>query len=92
MSMAHQPLAAIIARLAGIPAEQGRDFGFDSLRQERSRTVAQHLSQRIDKTAWLGKLKNVSLVTASAPSSRMASRQSKGCLKRGVSQAPQLDC
>jgi hypothetical protein len=31
--MAHQPLAAIIARLVGIPAEQGCDFGFDSLRQ-----------------------------------------------------------
>jgi hypothetical protein len=57
MSMAHQPLAAIIARLIGIPAEQDCDFGFDSLRQQRSRTVAQHLGQRINKTAWLGKLK-----------------------------------
>src|SRR4029079_2303260 len=47
----------------GIPAEQGCDFGFDSLRQQRSRTVAQHLGQRIDKTAWLGKLENVSLGT-----------------------------
>jgi hypothetical protein len=56
MSMAHQPLAAIIARLIGIPAEQGCDFGFDSLRQQRSRTVTQHLGQRIDKTAWLGKV------------------------------------
>jgi transposase-like protein len=28
MSMAHQPLASIIARLLGIPAEQGCDFGF----------------------------------------------------------------
>jgi|SRR6187200_3377777 hypothetical protein len=64
MSMAHQPLAAIIARLVGIPAEQGCDFGFDSLRQQRSRTVAQHLDQRIDKTSWLGKLENVVSVTA----------------------------
>jgi len=56
MSMAHQPLAAIIARLIGIPAAQGCDFGFDSLRQQRSRTVAPHLGQRIDKTAWLGKV------------------------------------
>ena len=33
MSMAHQPLAAILGRLVGIPAEQGCDFGLDSLRQ-----------------------------------------------------------
>jgi hypothetical protein len=29
MSMAHQPLAAIISRLLGIPAEQSCHFGFD---------------------------------------------------------------
>src|SRR6516225_9373394 len=61
MSMAHQSLVAIIGRLVGIPAEQGCDFGLDSLRQKRSRTVAQHLGQRINKTSWLGKLENVSL-------------------------------
>jgi hypothetical protein len=44
-----------------LPAEQGCDFGLDSLRQKRSRTVAQHLGQRINKTSWLGKLENVSL-------------------------------
>jgi hypothetical protein len=40
MSMAHQSLVAIIGRLVGIPAEQGCDFGLDSLRQKRARTVA----------------------------------------------------
>jgi hypothetical protein len=59
--MAYQSLAAVIVCLAGIPAEQGCDFGFDSLRQERSRTLAQHLGQWIDKTSWLGKRENVSL-------------------------------
>ena len=39
MSMAHQSLVAIIGRLVGIPAEQGCDFGLDSLRQKRSRTA-----------------------------------------------------
>src|SRR6185437_11671380 len=48
-------------RLVGIPVEQACYFGFDSLRQQRSGTVAQHLRQRIDKTSWLGKLENVSL-------------------------------
>jgi hypothetical protein len=33
MAVAHQPLAAMIGRLAGVPTEQGRDLCFDSLRQ-----------------------------------------------------------
>ena len=35
MAVAHQPLAAIIGRLVGVPTEQGRDFGLDSLRLEK---------------------------------------------------------
>ena len=33
MAVAHQPLAAIIGRLVGVPTEQGRDLSLDSLRQ-----------------------------------------------------------
>jgi len=34
MAVAHQPLAAIIGRLVGVPTEQGCDLGLDSLRQK----------------------------------------------------------
>ena len=33
MAVAHQPLAAIIGRLVGVPTEQGRDLGLDSLQR-----------------------------------------------------------
>jgi hypothetical protein len=33
MAVAHQPLAAIIGRLVGVPTKQGRDLSLDSLRQ-----------------------------------------------------------
>src|SRR5215207_154506 len=61
MSVAHQPLAAVLGQLVGMDAEQGRDFGLDRLHQQRSRAVAKHLGQRIDKSSWLGELENVSL-------------------------------
>jgi hypothetical protein len=61
MPVAHQPLATVIGQLVGMAAEQGRDFRLDSLRQQHSRTVAQHLGQRIGKSSWLGELENVSL-------------------------------
>jgi hypothetical protein len=51
--MAHQPLAAISGELVGVAAEQGRDFGFNGLRQQRARAVAQNLGQRIGKTSWM---------------------------------------
>src|ERR1700730_14442275 len=61
MAVAHQPLAAIIGRLVGVPTKQGRDLSLDSLRQECSRTLAQHLGQRIGKISWLGELENISV-------------------------------
>jgi hypothetical protein len=42
-------------------AEQGCNFGLDSLRRQRSRAVAQNLGQRIGKSSWLGDLENVSV-------------------------------
>ena len=61
MPMAHQPLAAIIGELVGVAAEQGRDFGFNGLCQQRAGTVAQNLGQRIGKTSWMGEPENVSV-------------------------------
>src|SRR5207245_4787919 len=61
MPMAHQPLAAISGELVGVAAEQGRDFGFNGLRQQRAGTVAQNLGQRIGKTSWMGEPENVSV-------------------------------
>src|SRR5205807_7512012 len=61
MPVAHQTLAPILGPLVGMAVEQGRDLGLDGLRQQRSRAIAQHLSQRISKSSWLGELENVSL-------------------------------
>src|SRR5829696_8202875 len=61
VSVAHQPLVAIIRQLVGMADEQGRNLGLDSLRQQCSRTVPQNLRQWIGKTPWLGELENVSL-------------------------------
>jgi putative transposase len=47
MSVAHQPLATVLGQLVGMAAEQGCNLGLDSLRQQRSRVVAQNLGQRI---------------------------------------------
>jgi transposase-like protein len=47
MSVAHQPLATVLGQLVGMTAEQGCNLGLDSLRQQRSRVVAQNLGQRI---------------------------------------------
>src|SRR5437868_10564144 len=60
MSVPHEPLATVVGQLVGMAAEQGRDLGLDSLRQQRSRAVAQNLGQRIGKSSWLGELENVS--------------------------------
>src|SRR5260221_14652743 len=61
MSVAHQPLAAVIGALVGMAAEPGRNLGLDSMRQQCSRTVTQYLGQRICKSSWLGELENVSV-------------------------------
>jgi hypothetical protein len=49
--VAHQPLATVVGQLVGMRAEQGCNLGLDGLHQQRSRTVAQNLSQRISKTS-----------------------------------------
>src|SRR5262249_11095304 len=48
-------------QLVGVATEKGCDLGLDGLRQQRSRAVAQNLSQRIGKSSWLGELENVSV-------------------------------
>src|ERR1700716_963182 len=61
MSVAHQPLAAVVGLLVGMAAEQSRHFCLDGLRQQRSRAVAQNLGQRVGKSSWLGELENVTV-------------------------------
>jgi hypothetical protein len=41
MSVAHQPLATVLGHLVGMAAEQGCNLCLDSLRQQRSRAIAQ---------------------------------------------------
>src|SRR3974377_1884469 len=60
MSMAYQPLAAVVGQLVSVAAEQGGNLRLDGLCQQRSRAVAQNLGQWISKTSWLGKCENVS--------------------------------
>ena len=57
----HQPLAAVVSQIVGMPAEQGRNLGFDGLRQQRAGAVAQNIGQRIGKSSWLAELENISL-------------------------------
>jgi hypothetical protein len=40
--------------------EHGCNLSFDGLRQRRAGTVAQNISQRIDKSSWLAELENIS--------------------------------
>src|SRR5216684_679397 len=61
MSVAHQPPAPILGQLVGMAAQKARNLGADSLRQQCSRAVAQHLGQRIGKSPWLGERENVSV-------------------------------
>jgi hypothetical protein len=51
--VAHQTSAAIIGYLVGMSLEQSRYLGFDRLCEKRSRTITQHLGQRIGKSSWL---------------------------------------
>ena len=61
MSVAHQPLSAVVGELVGMAVEQGCNLGFHRLRKQRSRAVAQNFGQRIGKCPWLGKLENVTI-------------------------------
>ena len=58
MSMAYQPLTAVIRQLVSVAAEQSGNLRLDGLRQQRSRAVAQNLGQRISKTSWLREFEN----------------------------------
>src|ERR1700751_4945334 len=42
-----------------MPGQQGCYLGLDGLRQQCSRTIAQHLGQRVRKSSWLGEMENV---------------------------------
>jgi hypothetical protein len=42
-------------------AEEARNLGLHSVRQQRSRAIAQYLCQRIDETPWLGQLDHIIL-------------------------------
>jgi hypothetical protein len=64
MIVAHQPLVAIPGQLVGMAAQKAGDLRLDSVRQQRSRAVAQNFGQRIGKSSWLAELENVSMVTA----------------------------
>jgi hypothetical protein len=61
IAVAHQPPAAVFGQFVGMAAEQGRDFGLNSLGQKCSCTIAQNLGQRISKTSWLGELEHVTI-------------------------------
>src|SRR4051812_11430457 len=61
MPMAHQPLAAVFGVLVSVAAEEGCDLGLDSLRQQRSRALAQNFGERIGEGFWLNQLGNIIL-------------------------------
>src|SRR3954468_5384897 len=61
MTMAHQPLAAILGLLVGVAAEEGCDLGLDSLRQQRPRALAQNFGERVGERGWLDQLDDVIL-------------------------------
>jgi hypothetical protein len=61
MSVAHQPLAAVVGKFVGMAVEQGRNLGFDRLRKQRSSAVAQNFGERIGECSWLGELENITI-------------------------------
>ncbi len=61
MPMAHQPRPAISSQLIGVVAEKACNLGLHSVRQQRSRAIAQNLGQRIGKSSWLRELENISV-------------------------------
>src|SRR6266550_2698451 len=61
MPMAHHPAVAIIGQLVGITAEEPRNLGLHSLRQQRPRAVPQNLRQWVGKRSWLRQLDDIIL-------------------------------
>src|SRR5205085_2590220 len=61
MTVAHQPLTSIVGELVGVALEKPGHLRRDGLGQKRAGTAAQHLSQRVGKRAWLGKLENITV-------------------------------
>src|SRR5205807_4240671 len=61
VTVAHQPLTSILGELVGVALEKPGHLRCDSLGQKCAGTAAQHLSQRVGKRAWLGKLENITV-------------------------------
>ena len=61
MPVAHQALAAILGVLVGVAGQEGCDLRLDGLRQQRSRTLAQNLGQRVGEGSWLDQLDDIIL-------------------------------
>src|SRR5215467_14622326 len=61
VTVAHQPLTSIVGELVGVAFEKPGHLPSDGLGQKRAGTTAQHLSQRVGKRAWLGKLENITV-------------------------------
>jgi hypothetical protein len=59
--MAHQPRPAISSQLVGVVAEKACNLGLHSVRQQRSRAIAQNLCQRIAESPSLGELDHIIL-------------------------------
>jgi hypothetical protein len=54
-------MAAVLGWLVGMTGGLGCNLSLDGVRRRRSGAAAQHLSQWIGKSSWLGQLENVSL-------------------------------
>src|SRR5205823_14744469 len=61
VTVAHQALTSIVGELVGVSLEKPGHLRRDGLGQKRAGTAAQHLSQRVGKRAWLGKLENITV-------------------------------
>ena len=59
--MPNQALPAVIGALVGMFPKKAGYFGFNSLSKQRSRAVAQNISQSIGESPWLNQSKNVSV-------------------------------
>jgi hypothetical protein len=64
VSVTHQPLAAVVSQIVGMAGEQGRNLGFDGLRQQRAGAAAQSIGQPIAKVPGWQSWKTLLWVTA----------------------------
>src|SRR5215208_7585602 len=61
MSLAHQPLAAILSALVGMAAEESCNLGVNGLREQRPSAVTQNLGERVRELSWLDQLEDAIL-------------------------------